>query len=274
MKVILFIISIFLITSNESSAAIDSDAKQLTEEQLPLPKMIKIPAGSFEMGCVSNRRCEDTEKPVHEVSVAAFSLSATEVVFDLWDACVEANGCRYSPEDKGWGRGQNPVIYVSFTDVTQQFIPWLNHVTGEKYRLPSEAEWEYAARAGTKTPHIAGECLSTDKANFSGIQTIAASHCPEGKKRRRAIPVASFPPNAFGLFNMEGNVYELTQDCWNYDYNDAPSDSKAWGTGECDSRVSRGGHHSGHATGARLADRGPIDLDFRSSSGGFRLAKD
>ena len=263
--------------SNMLAAVVDSEPAQLTkvvETTPPLPKMIRIPAGSFEMGCVSNRRCEGTEKPVHEVSVSEFSLSATEVTFDLWDACVKANFCHYSPEDRGWGRGQNPVIYVSFIDITEQFLPWLNHVTGDHYRLPSEAEWEYAARAGARTPHASGECLSTDRANFSGVQTIAASHCPEGKKRRQAIPVASFPPNSFGLFNMEGNVYELTQDCWNHDYNGAPRDSKSWSTGECGFRVSRGGHHSGHATGARLADRGPIGLDVRSSSGGFRLAKD
>ena len=114
-----------------------------------IPEMVVIPAGTFRMGCVTRGSCDNDERPVHEVRVAAFELSNHEVTFAQWDVCTEYGDCRWV-NDEGWGRGERPVINVNWHD-GQQYLQWLSRETGESFRLPSEAEWEYAARAGTET---------------------------------------------------------------------------------------------------------------------------
>ena len=130
------------------------------------PEMVVIPAGRFRMGCLSNDdACRDDEKPVREVVIASFALSKHEVTFAQWDACVSGGGCGgHRPEDVGWGRADRPVVNVSWEDA-QSYVSWLSRQTGEEYRLPTEAEWEYAARAGTTTKYSWGNEIGKNRAN-------------------------------------------------------------------------------------------------------------
>ncbi|MCY4211603.1 MAG: SUMF1/EgtB/PvdO family nonheme iron enzyme [Gammaproteobacteria bacterium] len=201
-------------------------AQKLTGE------MVSIPAGTFRMGDLSGAGDND-ELPVHSVTVLAFKLSKYEVTFDQWDTCVMDGGCNdYSPDDEDWGRGNRPVINVSWDDV-QSFIDWLNARTGGNYRLPTEAEWEYAARAGTTTEYSWGDDIGSNRANCDN------DDC--GDSYDYTAPVGSFPANPWGLHDMHGNVWEWVQDCSNNNYEGAPTDGNAWTSGDCSLRVIRGG---------------------------------
>ena len=224
----------------------------------------RIPAGSFRMGDIQGGGGSD-EKPVHRVRIKAFLLGKTEVTFAQWDACVAAGGCSHKPSDDGWGRDSRPVIDVSWKDITEQFIPWLNKVTGKRYRLPTEAEWEYAARAGSETKYSWGNSIGRNKANCDG--------CGSRWDDSKTAPVASFAANAFGLYDMHGNVWEWTQDCWNGSYRGAPSDGTAWLSGDCSWRVLRGGSWYNFPGNLRSADRGWYTSDDRNYYNGFRLAR-
>jgi len=234
--------------------------------------MKAIPAGSFSMGCVSGKKCQSDEKPVHKVTLKAFSMMETEVTFALWDACVTAGGCSYKSKDRGWGRGNRPVIYVSYNDITEEFIPWLNQVTGKDFSLPSEAQWEYTARADTKTQYSWGDSVDCSKAQYNGGKSSSCYYKSNGDYRGTA-PVKSFNPNNFGLYDMRGNVWEWIQDCWNSSYNGAPANGDAWLGGRCSQRVLRGGSWSSDATYLRAASRSYDRRDVRLSSSGFRLAR-
>ncbi len=200
------------------------------------PEMVVIPAGSFRMGCVSGVGCYgDDEKPVHQVTIpAAFAVGKYEVTFAEWDACVSAGGCGHRPEDR-WGRGRHPVMRVSWDDA-QTYVRWLSSQTGASYRLLSESEWEYAARAGSSTAYNWGNQIGSGRANCDG--------CGSQWDDSQTAPVGAFSPNAFGLHDMHGNVYEWVRDCWNESYSGAPSDGSAWQTGNCSRRVLRGGSWS------------------------------
>ena len=228
------------------------------------PQMVYIPAGSFRMGDIQGGGDSD-EKPVHRVSVKAFLMSATEVTFDQWDACVAAGGCSHKPDDNGWGRGNRPVMRVSWEDITKQYIPWLNRTTGEQYRLPTEAEWEYAARAGSETKYSWGNSIGNNKANCDG--------CGSRWDDSQTAPVGSFAANAFGLYDMHGNVWEWTQDCLNGSYKDAPSDGTAWLSGNCGRRVLRGGSWYYDPNFLRSAFRFSGTVGGRINDYGFRLAR-
>ena len=167
-------------------------------------EMVVIPAGSFEMGSNS-----DYEGPVHRVSIARpFAIGRFEVTFDEWDNCVNAGGCTYRGRDQGWGRGNRPVIDVSWLDA-KAFATWLSRKTGQSYRLPTEAEWEYAARGGTKSAFWWGNTAGSGRANCDDCGTDAA---------KRTSPVGSYKPNPFGLYDTAGNAAEWVEDCWNNDY--------------------------------------------------------
>ena len=228
------------------------------------PQMVYIPAGSFRMGDIQGGGDSD-EKPVHRVSVQAFLMSVTEVTFAQWDACVAAGGCSRKPDDGDWGRGSRPVINVSWKDITEQYIPWLNKKTGTQYRLPTEAEWEYAARAGSETKYSWGNGIGNNKANCDG--------CGSRWDDSQTAPVGSFAANAFGLYDMHGNVWEWTQDCWNGSYQGAPSDGTAWLSGNCDWRVLRGGSWSFLPNYLRSANRDSNNAGGRYYGYGFRLAR-
>ena len=226
----------------------------------PGPAMVVVPAGSFRMGCVSGNACTPQERPVRTVTFAEpFSISKYEVTFDEFDAFARATD-RPIPDDSGWGRGRRPVVNVSWDDA-KAYAEWLAAETGRRYRLPTEAEWEYAARAQTETPFAWGEG-AVDKAN--------CANC--GRSPSRTLPVGSYTANAWGLHDMHGNVWEWVQDCWNDSYEGAPPTGKASTRGDCGRRVVRGGSWFNEAMFARSASRLRGDPTMYGSIAGFRVA--
>ena len=229
------------------------------------PKMVYIPAGSFRMGDIQGGG-QSNERPVHRVSIKAFLLGQTEVTFAQWDACVAAGGCSHKPSDSSWGRGSRPVINISWEDITKQYIPWLNRTTGAQYRLPTEAEWEYAARAGSETKYSWGNSIGKNKANCNG--------CGSRWDRSKTAPVSSFAANAFGLYDMHGNAWEWTQDCGSDNYKGAPNDGSARsGWFSCSTSVLRGGSWISFPNFLRSAFRFRITTGYRYVNNGFRLAR-
>jgi formylglycine-generating enzyme required for sulfatase activity len=214
----------------------------------------------------------DDEGPRRTVTIGrAFAVGKFEVTFAEWDTCVAGGGCNgYRPSDKGWGRGNRPVIYVNWNDA-QAYVQWLSNWTGKRYRLLSEAEWEYVARAGTTTPFSFGSTISTNLANYYGNYTYGAGS--KGAYRQQTVSVGSFPANRFGLHDMHGNVWEWTEDCYNGSYAGAPSDGSAWRSGDCSRRVLRGGGWYSYPQILRSALRGRPDPSNREIDDGFRVAR-
>ena len=232
--------------------------------RFPMPEMVTIPAGSFRMGCVSGRDCESYWEPVHSVRIASFEMSKYEVTFEEYDAFTGATG-RERVNDLGWGRGRRPVINVSWEDAVA-YTHWLSAQTGESYRLPSEAEWEYAARAGSTTKYSWGNYIGDNRANCDG--------CGSRWDDRQTAPVGSFRANRWGLHDMHGNVWEWVQDCWNDNYRGAPDDGSAWESGNCSWRVLRGGSWDDSGPrDLRSADRGRYTSENRYFDCGFRIAR-
>ena len=226
------------------------------------PEMVVIPGGSFRMGCLSNDSdCLDDEKPVHPVTIARpFAVSVHEVTFEDYDRFTYPN----KVDDEGWGRGRRPVINVSWDDA-KEYVTWLSSETGAEYRLLSEAEWEYAARAGSTMKYSWGNTIGTNRAN------CYVEFC--GDSWEYTAPVGSFAPNAFGLYDMHGNVWEWVEDCWNDTYSGAPADGSVWWSGDCAKRVLRGGSWGYNPGDLRAADRYWGSSGFRLSYYGFRVAR-
>ncbi len=224
-----------------------------------------IPAGSLEMGCVSGVGCFENELPVHSVTIPApLAVGKYEVTFSEWDACVESGGCRSLPIDYGWGRGNRPVVAVRWED-TQEYVAWLSAETGFEYRLLSESEWEYAARAGANTAYSWGNEIGHNRANCRS--------CGSRWDYDRTAPVGSFGANRFGLHDMHGNVWEWVEDCWNESYVGAPSDGSAWRRGDCSYRVLRGGSWYYSPRYLRSANRGASATGVQINGIGFRVAR-
>ena len=228
-----------------------------TEKMLPLePEMVVIPAGSFQMG--------DNDliwaDPVHEVRIASFEMSKYEVTFEQYDRFTDATG-RERVIDKGWGRGRRPVIAVSWRDAVA-YTHWLSDQTGKTYRLPTEAEWEYATRAGTTTRYSWG--------NNPGYNRANCRVCGSRWDDEMTAPVGSFEANGWGLHDLHGNVSEWVRDCWRDNYRNAPTDGSGMMFGDCSKHVFRGGSWNdgpGDLYSAersyRTAETGFIDLGFR-----------
>lgn len=229
------------------------------------PEMVVVPPGEFPMGSSPDAPGhQPSEGPQRSVTFEKpFAIGRYEVTFAQWDGCVAAGGCTHEPNDRDWGRGNRPVIYVSWQDA-HEYTAWLSERTGHTYRLPSEAEWEYAARAGATGDYWWGE---------HPIEGLAV--CMDcGPNGDVTAPVGSFPPNPFGLYDVHGNVWEWTEDCWNGTYAGAPSDGRPWLTGECDKRVVRGGAWGRPSDELRLAHREGDDLSLRSGKRGFRVVRE
>ena len=248
-------------------AAVRADAQ---ESRLPgdtfrdctdCAEVVIVPDGDFTMG--SNDK--PSEQPPHHVKIAkAFAIGRREVTFAEWDKCVAAGACKYAPPDQGQGRGERPATNLSWDDA-QEFLAWMSKIAGKPYRLPSEAEWEYAARAGSTTAYWWGK--DVDKAR---AQCAECGDAVTGK----TVPVASFRPNAFGLYDTSGNAAEWVQDCWNANYKGAPADGSAWKTGDCTQKVLRGGSFTDKAIAVRSSARFRYDEDVRYYANGFRVARD
>ena len=228
------------------------------------PEMVVLPRGEFSMGSADDDEDRTTDEgPRHKVKIDyELAVGKYPVTFDQWGACLKDGGTKYSPWDKGWGRGNRPVINISWDDI-QLYLRWLGKVTGKSYRLLSEAEWEYAARGGNEAPYsFGGNAKELGRYAWFDENSSGKSH-----------PVGEKLPNPFDLYDMHGNVWEWTQDCWNENYHGAPTDGSAWMTGNCSLRVVRGGSWFISPQILRAASRGRGAAAFRYSSLGFRVAR-
>jgi formylglycine-generating enzyme required for sulfatase activity len=224
------------------------------------PVMVKVPAGTFMMGQAS----DPTTQPVRRVSIAAMALGQHPVTVAEWDACFKDNGCNFTPRMAN-ASGETPVHNLSWED-TQQYIVWLSNKTGRKYRLPSEAEWEYAARAGTTTAYWWGETLGASLAN--------CVDCGGEQDRTKPLAVESFKANPFGLFDMSGGVSQLVADCWIKDYAGAPTTGAAREQKGCQAHVLRGGSFRSAHDAITVYARSFYDASVRYLANGFRVASD
>lgn len=243
--------------SDESVAPLGSG---LIRDCTRCPVLVVVPAGSFVMGSSL-----PYQKPQHRVSISqSFAIGRYEVSFEEWDACVDDKGCDKRLQDLGWGRDRNPVINVSWADA-KQYLKWLSKKTDQTYRLPSEAEWEYAARAGTRTPYWWGADIGSNNANCAACQRRG-----EAKPRK----VGSYAPNPFGLYDTSGNVAEWVEDCWNASFRGAPMDGSAWLDGQCSLRVLRGGAFDSDASQITSSFRFRYDSYVPYSANGFRVVRE
>ncbi|WP_206335840.1 formylglycine-generating enzyme family protein [Rhizorhabdus phycosphaerae] len=234
------------------------------------PEMVVIPPGEFVMGSTADERrtlgvlamFDRMEEPRHRVTIGyRYAVGRYAVTFDEWDACVADGGCNgYRADDAGWGRGRRPVINVNFADA-QAYASWLSRRTGQRYRLLSEAEWEYAGRAGTDTWYPFGNAIDPSRANY-------------GNHHDRTTPVGSYPPNRFGLHDMTANVAQWVEDCHHDDYVGAPLDGSAWMGGPCTLRNVRGGGWSLSGWSVRVAQRIGDPPGARNDHLGFRVARE
>ena len=252
--------------SSQSSGTTASNIKgsqQSTMSMQLIGYLVAIPSGTFRRGDINKAGYKD-ELPIHEVEITAFCMQSHEVTWSQYQPCIDAGICpdnSASGGDNGWGKDNLPVINVSWMDITEKYIPWLNNQTGKTFRLPSEAEWEYAARAGSSTKYSWGNGVDSSKANYD-------------RHNGKTMPVKSYATNDWGLHNMHGNVWEWTQDCWNDNYTGAPKDGSAWVEGDCNRRVKRGGSWEAGAIMMRSAVRFGGLLNKRNRNNGFRLVHD
>jgi formylglycine-generating enzyme required for sulfatase activity len=233
------------------------------------PRMTVIPAGDFTMGSPA---AEQGAEAQHRVTITApFAVSKFEITFEEWDACLAGGGCGgYRPDDEGWGRGNRPVMNTSWGDA-KAYVAWLSAKTGRSYRLLSEAEWEYAARAGTTTMYSHGETISPTAANYDGSTDGSG---PSDVNRQSTLPVGSFSANDFGLYDMNGNVSEWVEDCWHDDYTAKhPTDGSPWLEGNCNGRVVRGGSWEDSQAELRSAARTGGEKNDRFYTDGLRIAR-
>ncbi len=236
------------------------NAGALLQDCADCPKMVVVEPGSFEMG---SRRGETDEKPRRQVTLPhAFAVGVYEVTFQEWASCVEEGGCGHRPSDEGWGRQQRPLVNVSWNDA-QDYIAWLNRKTGMDYRLLSEAEWEYAARAESAAIDISGQ----------GIGNCRYCYAETARSSDMTVPVGQYPANGFKLHDMLGNVWEWVADCYVPTYRNAPSNGVARQSQECETHAIRGGSWKSFYGQTRAANRGRAEPDARRNDIGFRIAR-
>jgi len=248
----IFFISVIIFSCNGHKQKSD-------EVKKPNIEWVHIPAGIFIMGSPLEEVNRNEDETPYMVTLDSFKMSTYEISFEQYDVFCDATG-REKPNDWGWGRGKNPVINVSWVDASA-FAEWLG------CRLPTEAEWEYACRAGTTTPFNTGENLTTSQANYDGEYPYNDN--PKGENRQKTLAVGSFKPNAWGLHDMHGNVCEWCSD-W-YDTYPSEKATNPKGPEKGKQKVFRGGHYSGTALGCRSAFRDCKNQDYKAQFMGFRL---
>jgi formylglycine-generating enzyme required for sulfatase activity len=225
------------------------------------PEMVELPPGSFVMG---SKAGDSTENPVHRVTIDyPIAMGRYEVTVAQWKVCHDAGGCEFMPSRKGM-KADMPVYNLSWQDAAQ-YVAWLSKTTGKKYRLPSEAEWEYAARAGTETEFWWGDDVGEGNAD--------CRDCGGEWSKKTPAEVDTYPPNAFGLHGMNGGVWEWGADCWFDSHEGAPADGSSRSTSGCQSRILRGGAWRNNAGYARSASRFTYDFDVRYILNGFRVVR-
>lgn len=227
------------------------------------PQLVSVQGGTFQQGDNDGFN-PAVETPVHPVTVKFFSIGKYEVTFEEYDRFAIATG-RPLPPDHGWGRGNRPVLYVSWGEA-KNYATWLSHLTGKQYRLPTESEWEYAARSRVGKDFWAGTSKENELKDFAVYDSKMTEPVGEGRK-----------PNTLGLFDMSGNVWEWVEDCWHDDYRDAPRDGSAWletGGGDCSKPVIRGGSWLNHNGSLLVSRRTSVLRDNMNNDVGFRLAQD
>jgi formylglycine-generating enzyme required for sulfatase activity len=230
------------------------------------PEMIIIPPGSFIMGSpVTEIGHMGAEAPEHKVTIAKpIAVSKLELTFAEWDACAASGDCDPHVSDSGFGRGLQPAINVNWNDA-QRYVGWISKMTGKNYRLLSEAEYEYSARAGTQTVFPWGNAIGKNTANCIG--------CGSQWDGKQTAPAGSFVANKYGLHDMVGNVWEWVEDCFHDNYVGAPTDGSAWTDGDCHLRVVRGGSWLHAVVVLRVAFRARAEVESRSNKTGFRVAR-
>lgn len=227
------------------------------------PNMVALPPGIFIMGSDTGPKGERPSRPVRVLK--AFAIGKYEVTFDEWEACAKAGGCAAVPDDHKWGRGRRPIINIDWP-TARKYAEWLAKKTGKPYRLPSEAEWEYAARAGTATKFPWGDEAGLDNANCRKCGAVLGGVS--------SAPVGSFKPNPWGLHDFNGNVWEWVEDCWNPNHEGAPKDQRARLDGDCNLRVRRGGSWYYFGEVARSSSRTFDPVAVFSYGTGVRVARD
>ena len=252
-------------TTTESGTTTGYQPGAVIKDCSQCPELVVVPSGTFRMGDLAGGGDVD-EAPVRTVTFAQpFAVARYETTFAQWDACVAAGECRSGVRDIGFGRGDRPVILVSWQDA-QTYARWLSRISGKQFRLPTEAEWEYMARAGSEARYPWGDAVGRGNANCDG--------CGSSWDDERTAPVGSFPDNAFGVHDAVGNVYEWVEDCGRYDYRGAPADGSIWESeGACAWRMMRGGSWVSLPRASRPANR-VRNLDgFQDINVGFRVAR-
>ena len=225
------------------------------------PVMVSVPAGTFVMG---NNASDPSEKPAHQVAIGApFAIGKYEVTVQQWNACVGAGRCQAIAQAPGT-QPNAPMRDVSWDDA-QQYLKWLAAVSGKPYRLPTEAEWEFAARGGSAAPYWWGAQMATGKAN--------CKECGQPWTAERPAPVGSFAANGYGLHDTSGSVWEWVADCWHGNFKDAPADGRVWDAPNCRVRVIRGGSWREGAAYMVASTRFRYDASVRQSQNGFRVAR-
>lgn len=266
------LVSLFLLGIAPSSQA-DNSAKTIDKAPLKTgdvfrdclncPEMVVVPAGLFVMGSTGKRK---TERPAHRVNIAkSFAVGRYEITFDEWLVCLRETACRHSPDDHKWGRSGRPVINITWHQA-QNYTKWLSRKTGHRYRLPSEAEWEYVHRAGTTTDFWWGSEPGENNAN--------CKDCKSEWSAKSSAPVGSFKANPFGLFDTAGNLFEWVSDCWNPDHRGAPDTTEPRLTGNCKYRVIRGGSFYYFNKVSRSSYRAKNPPDVKSYWLGFRVVRE
>ncbi|MDJ0569631.1 MAG: formylglycine-generating enzyme family protein [Pleurocapsa sp. MO_192.B19] len=225
-------------------------------------EMVLIPEGEFMMGAPETElELRNSERPQHKVNVPTFFMGRYPITQEQWQAIMGNNPSEFKGDKR-------PVENISWEDA-QEFCARLTQHTNRKYRLPTEAEWEYACRAGTKTPFHFGETITTELANYDGKYVYGAG--VEGEYRGETTEVGEFPPNAFGLYDMHGNVWEWCEDNWHENYEDAPNDGSAWLSGDNSIKVVHGGSWISGPGSCRSAFRDDLTRVDRDDTFGFRV---
>jgi formylglycine-generating enzyme required for sulfatase activity len=246
---------------DEKPPPLPASAKGELKDCPACPVLIGLPAGSFTMGSNSS---DPSEKPAHHVALKKpFAIGKNEVTVAQWNACVTAGACTRTSEDNR--PGNTPVRDVSWDDA-QLYLKWLSTTSGQPFRLPTEAEWEYAARGGTASRYWWGEQMAKGKAN--------CKECGDPWQESGPAPVGSFAPNSYGLYDMNGSVWEWVHDCWHNTYKGAPTDGSAWDEATCRVRVIRGASWREGASYMPSTTRFKYDAAVRQSQNGFRVARD